>query len=952
MNHFLTLFCLLLILFCQHSFAQKSLDSLRLVLPVGINGDELILSLKLNKEKSILKIKTDKQDVFFEISTRKQIPSDLVFFNSKYSAKELRLNLREPSDNLNEISENVSIDKGHQQTYDSVAFSREFVIIRAGMELIYKNHRNKVSSQIKLSGLGNFRLYQCQYFKCEDFYFVIPWGFGSIQNSIIVINVASQSIAELSGKLLQTTAIETELTQNVLITTRDAGDFTEHQGRGELLLNLLNPLAPAKSKRFGRWNPNYFNDVLEPFYSADYKFLIKPEALSNGYILFQVIDSNQEIVFSHQMNREDFKKIYEFIISDNLSNCAISSMGSVIRTYEINQKKLFKINEFLVFEFCKLELMSNGDLIIFDIYEWSALDTCDFYIIKNYSEISKVKVSDLQGLYGYSLYDDNCVVIPDSGNVVIYNLNNKNREVLLSGGAHNDMFTFDKTCSALIYYKESERTIRIFDSKSKQLVYSIYPLLNNNWLVKPPNSPYYMCSKGASKMLHYVSPNLNIIGFEQLDPIYNRPDIVLDSLGKYFGNADQGMIDEYRKAWEKRIERLGLNKEQLGKGEFAVPNAEIVGADEIDYENINGQHVIKVVANDPKYTLHRFNVFVNEVPLYGSKGISIAQLKRQSWDTTVSVPLSLGDNKIQVSVINELGLENFKYPIYIHYTPSKDSIIVPKTHFIGIGVNRFQNPGHDLNYCVKDVEDLSRVFDKDNAVVKLLTDNQATRENILRLKKYLRDSTTVHDKVVISCSSHGLLDDAQDFYLATHDVDFDNPKTRGLKYEELEGLLDSIPARKKLMLLDACHSGEIDKSMDQGKQVATSTNMQPTTAQASRNLTFENAPSDQTSFQKMAELFVNVRNNTGSVIISAAGGTESALEGVKIDNVQVNNGAFTYAVLEFFKRHANTGHLTVNQLKQFVETRVEEITDGAQKPTSRQETMEVDWELQVGKGFK
>ena len=37
--------------------------------------------------------------------------------------------------------------------------------------------------------------------------------------------------------------------------------------------------------------------------------------------------------------------------------------------------------------------------------------------------------------------------------------------------------------------------------------------------------------------------------------------------------------------------------------------------------------------------------------------------------------------------------------------------------------------------------------------------------------------------------------------------------------------------------------------------------------------------------------------------------------------------------------------LTVNKLKNYVEKRVEEITNGDQKPTSRQETMEIDWGL-------
>jgi hypothetical protein len=98
----------------------------------------------------------------------------------------------------------------------------------------------------------------------------------------------------------------------------------------------------------------------------------------------------------------------------------------------------------------------------------------------------------------------------------------------------------------------------------------------------------------------------------------------------------------------------------------------------------------------------------------------------------------------------------------------------------------------------------------------------------------------------------------------------------------------------------------------------------------------------------MMELFVNVRNNTGSVIISAAGGQQSALEGnaVRVNGEVIRNGAFTYSVLEYLKENeAKTDELSVNKLKQYVENRVEEITNGRQKPTSRQETMEVDWKL-------
>jgi hypothetical protein len=38
--------------------------------------------------------------------------------------------------------------------------------------------------------------------------------------------------------------------------------------------------------------------------------------------------------------------------------------------------------------------------------------------------------------------------------------------------------------------------------------------------------------------------------------------------------------------------------------------------------------------------------------------------------------------------------------------------------------------------------------------------------------------------------------------------------------------------------------------------------------------------------------------------------------------------------------------LKVNTLKQYAEKRVEEITAGKQQPTSRQETMDIDWRVQ------
>lgn len=192
--------------------------------------------------------------------------------------------------------------------------------------------------------------------------------------------------------------------------------------------------------------------------------------------------------------------------------------------------------------------------------------------------------------------------------------------------------------------------------------------------------------------------------------------------------------------------------------------------------------------------------------------------------------------------------------------------------------------------------------------------------------------------MIISCSSHGLLDDSLNFYLATSDVDFKNPRERGLKYEELENLLDGISARQKLLLLDACNSGENEKTFIERSKGNELAELDP----KKKGEELEAVNDELSTFLKMNELFVNVRNQTGSVIISAAGGMQSALEAVEVNGKEIENGAFTYSVLEFLNSQE---YAKVNDLKLYVEKRVEEITKGKQKPTSRQETMEVDWEL-------
>jgi hypothetical protein len=138
--------------------------------------------------------------------------------------------------------------------------------------------------------------------------------------------------------------------------------------------------------------------------------------------------------------------------------------------------------------------------------------------------------------------------------------------------------------------------------------------------------------------------------------------------------------------------------------------------------------------------------------------------------------------------------------------------------------------------------------------------------------------TGVNDKVILAYSGHGLLSKDFDYFLSTYGIDFLDPKKDGLPYELLEDLLDGIPARKKLMLIDACHSGELDK-----EELATMAQTRAQLGNANKGviLLIDSAKraGSRSSFELMQEVFVNVARSTGATVISAAPAPNLRLKG-------------------------------------------------------------------------
>ena len=481
-------------------------------------------------------------------------------------------------------------------------------------------------------------------------------------------------------------------------------------------------------------------------------------------------------------------------------------------------------------------------------------------------------------------------------------------------------------------------TILMRDFKTGETIVTFIPLAIEYYLIYTPDL-YYTCSKASAIMSVHFVKGLDVYTFENFDLIFNRPDIVIDRIGL----ADKSLVNAYKKAYLKRLKKMGFTEEQIST-DMHLPEIDFANKD-FPFDTKNKNISFQVHANDSKYNLDRINVYVNDVPIYGVKGISLRSQNLSEITKDFRIELSNGKNKVQVSVHNEKGAESLKETLEIIYN---GPITQPDLYVVAIGVSDYIDNDYDLTYASKDADNLATLFENEkgkfgNVNIRRILDNNATKENILKVKETLMQSK-VDDEVIIFIAGHGLLDKNLDYYFATTDIDFYNPSLRGLPYEEIEGLLDGIPARKKLLLMDTCHSGEVDK--EETEVVASTSTLEGTIKTRSfRGLKLKSKESSlglQNSFELLKELFADLRRGSGAMVISSASGMEFALE-----SEQWKNGVFTYSVLEGLKTNNadknNDNEIRISELRDYVIDKVQELTNGRQTPTSRRENLEFDF---------
>ena len=483
---------------------------------------------------------------------------------------------------------------------------------------------------------------------------------------------------------------------------------------------------------------------------------------------------------------------------------------------------------------------------------------------------------------------------------------------------------------------DTKGSVVIWDPKTLSPIVNLHRLGLKDYIYITPDN-YYTGSKRLYDKVHFISNN-KVISFEQYDLSYNRPDIILQRLG-----GDENMVKMLNKAWQKRVRRMGFHPDSLSV-ELHAPTARITNERHLPQVTTDEYVDLKIRVKDTKYLLSRIMVSVNGVPIESRWGSDVSSLRMKELEIDKKIELVNGRNYIEVSCVNEKGVESYK--TYANVWCEKP-VKKPTLYLAVVGVSQYKDRAYTLGYAAKDAADFGNLImtqcgDKFNSIeLKTITDKDANLETIASLDEFY-SKAGVDDVAVMFYAGHGVLDSDLNYYLAMHDMDFDNPQQRGWSYDDFESVLDGVKPLAKYCFIDACHSGRIDKE----EFIADNT-----TKVAKGSLVFrgnnglKRLSEESINVNKMIQsLFTDFSRGNGATILSSSNGIEVAIE----DGSKAN-GLFTWAIKQVLTDRSadadNDGSISMSELAESVSKYVADLSSGAQTPGMRLENRYIDFSL-------
>jgi len=205
-----------------------------------------------------------------------------------------------------------------------------------------------------------------------------------------------------------------------------------------------------------------------------------------------------------------------------------------------------------------------------------------------------------------------------------------------------------------------------------------------------------------------------------------------------------------------------------------------------------------------------------------------------------------------------------------------------KLYAVLIGISEYEQSAINLRYCHRDANEMYELLKEHTEPerIKLLTNGDASHDNIVYNTEQLFQQTQPEDVVIFFFAGHG---NKNGFF--TYD--------KMLYFGELQDIFKQTSAKRKIIFADACFSGTLRQS---GNRSA----------------------SNKADMGKNVLLFLSSRSDQKSQEFSI-----------------LKDGVFTYFLLAALRGEAdsnNDGYITAKELFYFVNPKVKEESNGEQIP--------------------
>ncbi|MCF7912806.1 MAG: caspase family protein [Candidatus Cloacimonetes bacterium] len=526
-------------------------------------------------------------------------------------------------------------------------------------------------------------------------------------------------------------------------------------------------------------------------------------------------------------------------------------------------------------------------------------------IKKNNALQQEIVRSSFDGLvhncYGFT---DNGVIITggSGGFLAAYNLEGK---FLADFAGHSGEIWSLAVDDGVLVSGSGDQTIKLWDISqinSNSSPVTIYPFLSifvsqtDEWVVWSPEG-YYNCSIEGDKFVGYhinhgADKAAEYLSSERFYKTYFQPELIAEIVT--LKNEDKAIV------YTQSHSRLEL----VQTDNILPPHIQLNCSEQLSTDN--GSVTIEfTVVPQSDHEITAISIFLNGRDIR-ERGLKMK--RRQSGNTihiSKEISLSEKDNTIKITAENRYSVSN---PVYISATniePKIEDIFKPSLYLLAIGISNYQISDYNLNYAASDARTIIDIFANEKGLYykvdhRLLTDSDATKDNILDGIDWIMREATQHDVVILYLAGHGINDANNNFYFMSYEADAERLRSTAVRFSEFQDVVVNLPA-KVILMTDACYSGNIMGS------------------KTSRSIT--------TALKDL------IAAGTGQIIMTAT--TNNA---VAYEDKAWQHGAFTKALeegLKYYKADYNKDDMiTIKEIDLYITNKVNNLTNGNQKPTT------------------